>query len=202
MSGPHKSGGDWGEGDGAYAQPFAGAGRSGGRIDSRRRRRRSEPDPVRTVRSAFRRRGEVAAVQDAGIDLDHGTPACRTASRPRRIVTESRSCCGRSPLGAEVLEPGEEFQWSFDADARPPRPIRAAAPPAPTVRVVRADYFTTKGQGFLYVEARTTQGAQTDAVDDDARERHGRRHGVRLAAHDEPASWTRASTCSTATCSR
>ena len=38
------------------------------------------------------------------------------------------------------------------------------APPAPTVRVVRADYFTTKGQGFLYVEARTTQGAQTNPV--------------------------------------
>ena len=37
-------------------------------------------------------------------------------------------------------------------------------PPDPTVRVVRADYFTTKGQGFLYVEARTTQGAQTDPV--------------------------------------
>ena len=25
------------------------------------------------------------------------------------------------------------------------------------MRVVRADYFTTKGQGFLYVEARTTE---------------------------------------------
>src|SRR4029078_359037 len=37
-------------------------------------------------------------------------------------------------------------------------------PPAPTVRVVRADYFTTKGQGFLYVEARTTKGAQTTPV--------------------------------------
>ena len=40
----------------------------------------------------------------------------------------------------------------------------AAQPPDPTVRVVRADYFTTKGQGFLYVEARTTQGAQTNPV--------------------------------------
>ncbi len=47
-------------------------------------------------------------------------------------------------------------------------------PPAPTVRVVRADFFSTKGQGFLYVEARTTKGAQTTpVVGDDARERHG-----------------------------
>ena len=37
-------------------------------------------------------------------------------------------------------------------------------PPDPTVRVVRADYFTTKGQGFLYVEARTTLGNQTTPV--------------------------------------
>ena len=37
-------------------------------------------------------------------------------------------------------------------------------PPDPTVRVVRADYFTTKGQGFLYVEARTTLGNQTNPI--------------------------------------
>ena len=37
-------------------------------------------------------------------------------------------------------------------------------PADPTVRVVRADWFTTKGQGFLYVEARTTQGAQTNPI--------------------------------------
>ena len=60
-------------------------------------------------------------------------------------------------------------------------------PPAPTVRVVRADFFSTKGQGFLYVEARTTKGAQTTpGRGDDARERHGRGHGVRVTAHDEP----------------
>ena len=32
------------------------------------------------------------------------------------------------------------------------------------MRVVRADFFSTKGQGFLYVEARTTKGAQTTPV--------------------------------------
>ena len=33
-----------------------------------------------------------------------------------------------------------------------------------TVRIARADWFTTKGQGFLYVEARTTEGQQTSPV--------------------------------------
>ena len=68
------------------------------------------------------------------------------------------------------------------------RPANVAAadallrPPAPTVRVVRADWFTTKGQGFLYVEARTTEGAQANPiVGDAARERLGQGHRVRLA---------------------
>ena len=48
------------------------------------------------------------------------------------------------------------------APRRPRHPL--LQPPAPTVRVVRADYFTTKGQGFLYVEARTTRDTgQTQA---------------------------------------
>ena len=50
-----------------------------------------------------------------------------------------------------------DLEESLAAEALP-------RPPAPTVRVVRADYFSTKGQGFLYVEARTTQGAQTTPV--------------------------------------
>ena len=45
--------------------------------------------------------------------------------------------------------------------ASPRRPPCCRGRPTPTVRVVRADWFTTKGQGFLYVEARTTEGAQT-----------------------------------------
>ena len=87
--------------------------------------------------------------------------------------------------------------------AASPRPRRCSRPPAPTVRVVRADYFSTKGQGFLYVEARTTQGAQTTPVVGMTLESDtGAGHRVRLAAHDDAASWTPACTCSTATCSR
>ena len=61
--------------------------------------------------------------------------------------------------GAEVVEPGQEFKWSWKADGAPQAALADPVlprPPAPTVRIARADYFTTKGQGFLYVEARTT----------------------------------------------
>ena len=46
------------------------------------------------------------------------------------------------------------------------------------------------------------RGRRSAAVDDAARERHRPGHGVRVAAQHDAASWTPASTCSTATCSR
>ena len=66
-------------------------------------------------------------------------------------------------MGAQVLPKDEGFEWGF-------RRSRAfVAPFTPlthekTVRIARADWFTTKGQGFLYVEARTTEGAQENPV--------------------------------------
>ncbi len=67
-----------------------------------------------------------------------------------------------------------------DATAAAADPL--LAPPAPTVRVVRADYFTTKGQGFLYVEARTTRTSAEPRADHDALESDtGAGHAVRLA---------------------
>ena len=63
------------------------------------------------------------------------------------------------------------------AAASPPRARPTVMSHEATVRVVRADWFTTKGQGFLYVEARTTEGAQADPiVDDAARERQRQGH--------------------------
>ena len=71
--------------------------------------------------------------------------------------------------GVQILDPGQEFKWAGRADKALKVPAAAAdpvlpKPPDPTVRVVRADYFTTKGQGFLYVEARTTLGNQTTPI--------------------------------------
>jgi hypothetical protein len=64
-----------------------------------------------------------------------------------------------------VLPKSAAFEWGF----RRSRAFAAPFGPQPlthekTVRIARADWFTTKGQGFLYVEARTTEGAQENPV--------------------------------------
>ncbi|HET9900334.1 MAG TPA: M14 family metallopeptidase, partial [Actinomycetes bacterium] len=96
-----------------------------------------------------------------GVRVPKGIEAETTVTQAQELALAAR--------GVKILEPGQEFKW---AD-RPDRALKsrsAAAdpvlpkPPDPTVRVVRADYFTTKGQGFLYVEARTTEGAQESPV--------------------------------------
>ena len=53
--------------------------------------------------------------------------------------------------------------WAIPAEKRK-RPGRPPLASEPAVRIARADWFTTKGQGFLYVEARTTEGAQTNPI--------------------------------------
>ena len=92
--------------------------------------------------------------------VPNGIEADAEVTREQELLLAAR--------GVRILEPGQEFKWAGRAD-KALKSSSAAAPvlprPAdPTVRVVRADYFTTKGQGFLYVEARTTQGTQTPAV--------------------------------------
>src|SRR3954454_18427697 len=69
-------------------------------------------------------------------------------------------------MGAKVVAPGQEFAWALGKTktAAEAAATTLLAPRASTVRVLRADYFTTKGQGFLYVEARTTEGAQSTPV--------------------------------------
>ena len=116
----------------------------------------------RSVRLHFDGSAEVDAAQNAGIDLDHGATRVPNGIEVDAVVTHEQ-LLEAIALGADVVEPGEEFQWSFQADgsARPRSRIRCSSRRRPTVRVVRADYFTTKGQGFLYVEARTTEAAQT-----------------------------------------
>ena len=99
-----------------------------------------EPEAVKTVRLHFDGSAEVDAVQDAGIDLEHG--ATRV---PNGIEVDARRD-RRSELlraiaaGAEVVEPGEEFQWSFEREqhggrgrsAARSRPRRRCGSSAPT----------------------------------------------------------------------
>ncbi|HEX6021971.1 MAG TPA: M14 family metallopeptidase [Solirubrobacter sp.] len=98
------------------------------------------------------------AVQNAGIDLEHGATRVPDGIEADAVVTDSQLLKAIA-LGAEVVEPGEEFKWSFRTSGSQATTTAADTllrPPAPTVRIARADYFSTKGQGFLYVEARTT----------------------------------------------
>ena len=107
----------------------------------------------------------------AGYDLEHGLTRVPDGIEGEAVVT-AEQLAGLEAMGVKVLAEGEGFEWSEVADggfqaagARSAAPLAAPAQSdEATVRVVRADWFTTKGQGFLYVEARTTEGAQTDPV--------------------------------------
>src|SRR5215213_2301521 len=121
-----------------------------------------DPEPLKTLRVKLDGAVELAEAQNRGIDIDHGLERVPDGIEAEVHVTRAQEL-ELAALGAEILEPGEEFQWSL-AKAQTLAADGLLAPPAPTVRVVRADYFSTKGQGFLYVEARTTKGAQTTPV--------------------------------------
>ncbi|MEU2661600.1 M14 family metallopeptidase [Micromonospora sp. DT46] len=110
----------------------------------------------------------------AGYDVEHGLTRV-----PDGIEGEAHVDAGQvaelKAMGVKILGENERFTWSDVADggfrAAGARAAQPLAQPAQvteandaTVRVVRADWFTTKGQGFLYVEARTTEGAQTNPI--------------------------------------
>ena len=118
------------------------------------------PDAVRTVRVHLDGSVMLSRAAVSGIDFAARTRV-PTGIEADAIVTDE-DLAELQALGGRVVGGGERFRWSFLADRAPlGKSLSMAAtlpvPPDPTVRVVRADYFTTKGQGFLYVEARTTQ---------------------------------------------
>ena len=103
----------------------------------------------------------MSKLESEGFDFSGGLVRVPDGVEVDAIVTDQQEL-DLIARGAEIVERGQEFKWkgvkaqSFAAAL--PRP------PEPTVRIVRADWFVTKGQGFLYVEARTTQGAQTAPI--------------------------------------
>ena len=124
-----------------------------------------EPDATKTVRVLLDGAVEMAELESAGYDFGHSAVRVPSGIEAETAVTQAQELA-LAARGVRILEPGQEFKWAGRAD----KALKSAAaaadpvlpkPPDPTVRVVRADYFTTKGQGFLYVEARTTQGTQT-----------------------------------------
>ncbi|WP_406076743.1 M14 family metallopeptidase [Micromonospora sp. NBC_00858] len=102
----------------------------------------------------------------AGFDLEHGLKRVPTGIEGEAVVT-AEQIAELKAMGVEVLGDDVGFAWSDEADggingaaSRAVQPLNHEA----TVRIARADWFTTKGQGFLYVEARTTEGQQADPI--------------------------------------
>jgi Zinc carboxypeptidase/Chitobiase/beta-hexosaminidase C-terminal domain len=120
------------------------------------------PERVRTVNLHVAGSDQLDDLADAGVDLAGAATRVPTGLEVEAVVTDAEAAALEAE-GVQVLPKREGFEWSF-------RQGRAFATPfgamthEKTVRVVRADWFTTKGQGFLYVEARTTEGAQEDPV--------------------------------------
>jgi Zinc carboxypeptidase/Chitobiase/beta-hexosaminidase C-terminal domain len=120
------------------------------------------PDPVSTVRVHFDGAAMLAKAQDAGIDVSGNAERVPSGIEADAVVTKAQEL-QLEAMGADVLAPGEAFRWSFGRSSK----AAAFAGHEATVRVVRADWFTTKGQGFLYVEARTTDNAPTMTLEND-----------------------------------
>jgi zinc carboxypeptidase/chitobiase/beta-hexosaminidase-like protein len=125
------------------------------------------PEPVETVRLHLTGSDMLDKVTAAGFDLSGGLTRVPTGIEVDAVVTDTQAA-QLEAMGVEVLDRGERFEWSFAQDGGFGSPFGARALLAPaeqdTVRIARADWFTTKGQGFLYVEAKTTDGADEPAV--------------------------------------
>lgn len=144
----------------------------------------ADPTGMRTTvdsaRAGLETRGEVRRVHvrlagadlldkvvAAGFDLEHGLKRVPTGIEGEAVVT-AEQLSELTAMGVEVLGENAGFVWSDEADGgiQGDAAARAAQPASheATVRIARADWFTTKGQGFLYVEARTTEGQQEEPV--------------------------------------
>ncbi|MBQ1035298.1 M14 family metallopeptidase [Micromonospora sp. C81] len=132
---------------------------------------RSQPEDresVRLVQIRLTGADMLDKVAAAGFDLEHGLRRVPTGIEGEAVVT-AEQVTELTAMGVEVLADEAGFAWSDQADggiavdaagARAVEPSNHQA----TVRIARADWFTTKGQGFLYVEARTTEGQQADPI--------------------------------------
>ncbi len=125
-----------------------------------------DPELVRLVRIQLAGTDMLDRVVAAGFDLEHGLRRVPTGIEGEAVVTAEEIAELRA-MGVEILGDDESFAWSDEADGGI-QALGARAAQAfsneETVRIARADWFTTKGQGFLYVEARTTQGQQTNPI--------------------------------------
>ncbi|MFI7604292.1 M14 family metallopeptidase [Micromonospora sp. NPDC049366] len=124
-------------------------------------------DQVRRVRVRLAGADLLDKVVAAGFDIDHGLRRVPTGIEGEAVVTAGE-IAELTAMGVEVLGDEGGFAWSDEADGglQGNAAVRTAQPASheATVRIARADWFTTKGQGFLYVEARTTEGQREEPV--------------------------------------
>ena len=150
------------------------------------------PDPVSNVRVKVDGRAALAAAESAGIDFTGNVARVPDGIEADALVTDEE-LLKLKLMGGEQVARGPAYAWA-STNAQLSAAQTLARPPLPTVRIVRADYFSTKGQGFLYVEARTTDTTPDDRRSCLRRARQRRGHRVRLARHDGHRSSTPAST--------
>jgi Zinc carboxypeptidase len=121
------------------------------------------PEPVRTVTLRLSGTDMLDDVADAGFDLSSGPARVPAGVEVEAVVTDS-DVAALEARGVQVLPKRAGFEWGFRQSRAFATPFAGVQSHEATVRIARADWFTTKGQGFLYVEARTTEGAQTDPI--------------------------------------
>jgi Zinc carboxypeptidase/Chitobiase/beta-hexosaminidase C-terminal domain len=96
-------------------------------------------------------------------DLSSGPARVPAGVEVEAVVTDS-DVAALEARGVQVLPKRAGFEWGFRQSRAFATPFAGVQSHEAAVRIARADWFTTKGQGFLYVEARTTEGAQTDPI--------------------------------------
>src|SRR3954447_14505242 len=105
-----------------------------------------QPDPVSTVRVQLPGSVALAEAESAGIDFSGNPERVPDGVQSDAVVTAAQLTQLKA-MGAKLVAPGQDFAWAL-GKARTAAEAAATtllAPPASTVRVVRADYFTTKG---------------------------------------------------------
>ena len=113
-------------------------------------------------------RAGLDAMENAGFDLTGGLTRVPSGFEVDALVTpEQRRALTR--FGARILAPGQGFRWPDPAESQRRADALLADLDRPafvldSVKIGRVDSFTTKGQGFISVEAKSTQGSTPQLI--------------------------------------
>jgi hypothetical protein len=119
-----------------------------------------EIDESTLVRLAIPGRDTLDAVVDSGFDLAGNFAQVPEGYEVDAVVNEAE-VAALETMGVDVRSTDERFNWADVETTVDPAQLPTAAQIAAagdTIRLLRADWFVTKGQGFLSVEARSLSG--------------------------------------------